>query len=335
MMTKIGVNYFSPMDVKTSDFHPFVLFIQCLDKVVIVEITRFGPLLLSEVKSPATQEPGFYKWKMAIARGELILVNPPNKIEEHNLDELDFRKDVPMTKVYPTFGYEIQDKFQIDYSDSGNLVYITAIDKNMDEKHNSVVMVFRTGYPAASAFYDVFHLNLRNDDLLIDATGSFGDYVTCAYHNKLFMFRQYEVPILVFEDVFGDFRFNISYTNDPHDRYFYLTQSSVHTANYPEDILINSTELNQTDYLTDTVDVGDTKREYKLDDYGWFNGSVLNYTLEGCSECNKKMEVKNHVNKEKKVLGIHDMEDYAFSLHGGYIQQFQSIMRMRHNGSIW
>ena len=57
------------MDVKTSDFHPFVLFIQCLDKVVIVEITRFGPLLLSEVKSPATQEPGFYKWKMAIARG--------------------------------------------------------------------------------------------------------------------------------------------------------------------------------------------------------------------------------------------------------------------------
>lgn len=28
------------------------------------------------------------------------------------------------------------------------------------------------------------------------------------------------------------------------------------------------------------------------------------------------------------------MEDYAFSLDGGYIQQFQSIIRMRHNGSI-
>jgi hypothetical protein len=28
------------------------------------------------------------------------------------------------------------------------------------------------------------------------------------------------------------------------------------------------------------------------------------------------------------------MEDYAFSLDGGFIQQFQSIIKMRHNGSI-
>jgi hypothetical protein len=28
------------------------------------------------------------------------------------------------------------------------------------------------------------------------------------------------------------------------------------------------------------------------------------------------------------------MEDYTFSLDGGYIQQFQSILKMRHNGSI-
>ena len=69
MMTKLGVNYFSPMDVYVSDFHPFVLFVQCLDKVVILDMTRQGPILLSEVVSPASQEPGFYKWKMAIARG--------------------------------------------------------------------------------------------------------------------------------------------------------------------------------------------------------------------------------------------------------------------------
>lgn len=42
----------------------------------------------------------------------------------------------------------------------------------------------------------------------------------------------------------------------------------------------------------------------------------------------------NHVHEERVLLGVHDMEDYAFSLHGGYIQQFQSILRMRHNGSI-
>lgn len=55
MMTRIGVNYFSPMDVYTSDFHPFVLFVQCLDRVVILDITRQGPILLAEVQSPASQ----------------------------------------------------------------------------------------------------------------------------------------------------------------------------------------------------------------------------------------------------------------------------------------
>ena len=86
MMDRLGVRYFSPMDIYTSDFHPFVLFVQCLDRVLILDITRQGPLLLQEIMSPASQEPGFYKWKMAIARGELILVNPPNRIEEHDLD---------------------------------------------------------------------------------------------------------------------------------------------------------------------------------------------------------------------------------------------------------
>ena len=254
MMTKIGVKYFSPMDVYTSDFHPFVLFVQCLDRVVILDITRNGPILLSEVMSPASQEKGFYKWKMAIARGQLILVNPPDRIEEHDLTDLYTRKDVPLTKVFPTYGYEIQDHFDLDFSDQGNLVYITAIDKRLDPDHSSVVMVYRTGYPSVSSFYDVFHLNLKLDDVKIDATGSFGDYVTVAYMNKLFMFRQYEVPILVFEDVFGDYKFNITFTNDPHDRYRYLTMSNVHTANYPEDIIINNSALNDSGYLADTVD---------------------------------------------------------------------------------
>ena len=81
MMTNIGVKYFSPIDVFASEFHPFVLFIQCTDRVVILDITRQGPIKLGELMSPATQEPGLYKWKMAIARGQIILVNPPNIIE--------------------------------------------------------------------------------------------------------------------------------------------------------------------------------------------------------------------------------------------------------------
>ena len=30
-------------------------------------------------------QPGIYQWKMAIAHKHLVLVNPPNIIEEHSL----------------------------------------------------------------------------------------------------------------------------------------------------------------------------------------------------------------------------------------------------------
>lgn len=214
-MSRIGVAYFSPVMVYTSDFHPFVLFVQNLDRVIILDITRTGPILLAEVKSPATQEPGFYKWKMAIARGELILVNPPNTIEEHDLDELYSLGKAPITKDFPTYHYTIPDHFDLDFSDNGNLIYITAVDPKLPEAHNTVILVYRSGFPAVACFYDVFHLNLKYDEVLIDATGVFGDYVAVAFGSILTMFRQYEIPILVFEDSFSDYSFNLSYTNDP------------------------------------------------------------------------------------------------------------------------
>lgn len=108
--------------------------------------------------SPATQEPGFYKWKMAIARGELILVNPPNIIEEHDLNQLYSLNNVTLTKSFPTYSYVIPDKFDLDFSDTGNLVYITAKDPKMPASKSAVILVYRTGYPAVSSFYDVFNL---------------------------------------------------------------------------------------------------------------------------------------------------------------------------------
>ncbi len=89
------------------------------------------------------------------------------------------------------YNYVIPDKFDLDFSDAGNLIYITAHDKNMPSDHDTVILVYRTGFPSVSAFYDVFNVWFKYEDTLIDATGNFGDYVTVATGSMLIMFRQY------------------------------------------------------------------------------------------------------------------------------------------------
>jgi hypothetical protein len=157
-MDKLGVKYFSPIEVYTSDFHPFVLFIHNVDSVIILDITRQGPILLDQIFSPGAQEPGFWKWKMAITQGHLVIINPPNIIEEYSLIELYTRKTTHMTKAYPVYNYTIHDKFDCDFSDHGDLLYITATDKNLPQDKNTVILVYRSAGPAVSSLYDVFHI---------------------------------------------------------------------------------------------------------------------------------------------------------------------------------
>lgn len=49
MMDQLNIKYFSPIQVYTSDFHPFVLFIQNVDSVIILDITPRGPILLDQI----------------------------------------------------------------------------------------------------------------------------------------------------------------------------------------------------------------------------------------------------------------------------------------------
>jgi hypothetical protein len=222
----------------------------------------------------------------------------------------------------------------VDFSDQGDLLYITAIDPKLPEGMDSVILVYTAGLPAVASLYDVFHINGRYDDMLIDATGNFADYVSVAMGSILMMFRQYEIPVLVFEDTFNDFEFNLTFTNDAEGRYYYLTRSKVFIANYPEEIKVNDTKIEENDFLTNQIKYDNQYQEFKLDDAGWFNGSVLNYTLEGCEECGGKLRVENHVQEEREFFAETDMEDYVFTIHGGVIQQFQSVVKMQHNGSI-
>lgn len=41
--------------------------------------------------------------------------------------------------------------------------------------------------------------------MLIDVTGSFTDYVSVAMGSRLMMFRQYQIPLLVFSNTAVDF----------------------------------------------------------------------------------------------------------------------------------
>ena len=61
---------------------------------------------------------------------------------------------------------------------------------------------------------------------------------------------------------------------------------------------------------------------------------MLNYTIENCTECGDKVRIVNHLEDKRDFFAETDMEDYVFSRSGGYVQQFQSILKMKHNGSI-
>ena len=49
------MDYFAPIDIYTSDFHPNVLFVQSLDRVIILSISHNGVKLITEIKSPGSE----------------------------------------------------------------------------------------------------------------------------------------------------------------------------------------------------------------------------------------------------------------------------------------
>jgi hypothetical protein len=56
--------------------------------------------------------------------------------------------------------------------------------------------------------------------------------------------------------------------------------------------------------------------------------------LTDCSECGHKIRVINHVEEKRRFHATMDMDDYVFTFDGGIVQQFQSQIKMKHNGSI-
>jgi hypothetical protein len=65
--------------------------------------------------------------------------------------------------------------------------------------------------------------------------------------------------------------------------------------------------------LTKQIKYEKKNLELSLDDTNWFNGSVTNYTLEGCDECGKKVRVVGHLEEKRDFYAETDMEDYAYT----------------------
>lgn len=267
---------------------------------------------------------------MAINRNHLVLVNAPDIIEEFSLDFL-YERRVIQTRRYPLYNYVIPETFDLDFSDFSDLIYITAQDKKTGE---GKILVYRAGYPTVMTFYDVFDMNAPYKDTLIDATGAFCDFLVIASGNQLQVFRQFVIPLLIIYDTFSDFSFNITYGNT--DKINRLSKSTVKIANYPLDIKINNTQLNNQTYLNSLIDYNDDHKYYTIRDEDWFNGTVLNFTISCESECGPdgKVRLVDHVHVRRNVHTFYGMYDYAFTVRGGIIQQNQALLRMYHNGSI-
>ena len=330
MMKRLDVRYFAPLQVEVSDSHPYVLFIQNMDSVIIVDFSLSGLKLLGQINSPATKELGYNGWKMSINRESLVIVNAPDIIEEYTLRYLYDRR-VIATRKYPLYNYTIPEKFDLDFSDNGDLIFITAQDKNTNE---GKVLVYRAGYPTVMAFYDVFDMPGKYEDTIIEATGYFVDYVVMATGSKLSVFRQFAFPMLIIYDTFEDFTFNITYRNN--ETRHMLSTSQVKIANYPTGINITNQNLTNQTYLDSLVKYEDDERVYIINDKDWFNGTVINYTMSCESECgpNGKIELIDHVSITRKVHSSMGMYDYSFTAEGGVIQQSKGMTRMLHNGSI-
>jgi hypothetical protein len=42
-------------------------------------------------------------------------------------------------------------------------------------------LVYRAGYPTVGSFYDVFPMNANYEDVIVEVTGTFADYVSIVH----------------------------------------------------------------------------------------------------------------------------------------------------------
>jgi hypothetical protein len=109
-MRRLGVEYFAPRRIRTTRVHPEVIFIECLDSIIILDVdNKANILLLKELISTATADRSF---KIAINAEYLVIVALPDRIEEYRMVDL-YKGKIIFHKQLPLYHYNITSPFDL------------------------------------------------------------------------------------------------------------------------------------------------------------------------------------------------------------------------------
>lgn len=111
-------------------------------------------------------------------------------------------------------------------------MFVTMVSQSGDYQ----VFVYRAGYPAVSALYDVIDL-YTYQPILIDASGNMIDYVTVFSGTELRVFRQYQLPVAEITNAQRNYQFYVEYYNVVTS--VKLELISVSVINLPTKIAVN------------------------------------------------------------------------------------------------
>lgn len=99
---------------------------------------------------------------MVVVGSSLIVASAPSTVLEYDLSDLYTARQIVLARRYPCYSYQIPLTFSLESSGAGNMIYITACDTELPKDKCAMVLVYRVGMPAASAFYDQFSINAAN-----------------------------------------------------------------------------------------------------------------------------------------------------------------------------
>ena len=122
---------------------------------------------------------------MGINKDFLFITNYPETIEEYDLSDL-YKFQVRKMKSYPLYGYTLAEDYDLDVSDQGDTLYVSALNPNKTTSH---VFVYRGGFPAVASLYDTIQLEATRE-VLIDVTGYQVDYVVTVVGSMIKIFKQ-------------------------------------------------------------------------------------------------------------------------------------------------